>query len=76
MTKTTITEIIPEFSDLPKWARDAFHEGQFFNVVIEKIKDYESALEFYGDENLYEHPDFLIMRDGGKQAREALPEKL
>jgi len=32
----TITEIIPD--DLPDWAKQAMDDGQFFNVVAEKIK--------------------------------------
>ena len=32
-----ITEIIPD--DLPEWAKQAMDDGQFFNVVSEKIKN-------------------------------------
>lgn len=32
-----LTEIIPD--DLPEWAIKAMAEGQFLNVVFEKIKD-------------------------------------
>ena len=37
-----ISEIIPDMKDLPDWARDAFEDGQFFNVTFEKIAENES----------------------------------
>jgi len=41
----TITEIIPD--DLPEWAKKAMDEGQFFNVVSEKIKEADFYRDFY-----------------------------
>lgn len=38
----TITEIIPD--DMPEWAKQAMDEGQFFNVVCERLKELETAL--------------------------------
>ena len=40
-----ITEIIPDFSKLPDWAREAFEDGQYFAVVSEKVIEYEVKLE-------------------------------
>lgn len=35
----TITEIIPD--DLPEWMIEAMADGQFFNRVLEKVKELE-----------------------------------
>jgi len=40
---THITEIIPDLDKLPDWARKAFEDGQFFNVVAKKIEEIEAA---------------------------------
>jgi len=45
---TKITEIIPD--DLPDWAIDAMAEGQFFNVVAERLKSDEAEIEWLKQE--------------------------
>jgi len=40
-----ITEIIPDFDKLPDWAREAFKDGQYFNVVSEKVIAYEATIK-------------------------------
>jgi len=40
-----ITEIIPDLDQLPEWLRDAFDEGQYFNMSIAAIKELESKLK-------------------------------
>lgn len=47
----TITEIIPD--DLPSWAKKAMDEGQFFNVVSERIRDFTAILTELQYENTY-----------------------
>jgi len=41
VSSTHITEIIPDFDKMPDWAREAFEDGQYFNVVAEKVKRLE-----------------------------------
>ena len=36
-------EIIPD--DYPDWAKAAFNQGQFFNVVMERIKEQEAKIK-------------------------------
>lgn len=36
-----ITEIIP--ADFPEWMQDAFDEGQFFRIVMEKVSALEAS---------------------------------
>lgn len=38
-----ITEIIPD--DMPDWLMEAFNRGQFFRVVIERIKELEKEVK-------------------------------
>ena len=38
MTTTHITEICPELDTLPAWAREAFHDGRFFRVALERVE--------------------------------------
>jgi len=40
-----ITEIIPDLDKLPDWAREAFEDGQYFNVVSEKVIAYEATIK-------------------------------
>ena len=42
-----ITEIIPNFSKLPDWAREAFKDGRYFAVVSAKIIEYETLINDY-----------------------------
>ena len=37
---TYITEIIPD--SIPAWAKDAFDDGQFFRIAIERVEELES----------------------------------
>jgi len=39
---TYITEIIPD--SWPDWAKDAFDDGQFFRIAVEKVIDLEAQL--------------------------------
>ena len=59
-----ITEIIPEdiFKDPDlEWARIAFEEGNFFNVVVERIRKLErfrkAAEAMFADE-IYAHVEY------------------
>ena len=42
-----ITEIIPD--DLPEWAAEAFDNGQFFRVAIERVATLEQELREAAD---------------------------
>ena len=42
-----ITEIIPEFKDMPEWAKDAFEDGQFFAATIDKLNAIKKECQAY-----------------------------
>jgi hypothetical protein len=39
-----ITEIVPDLDTLPEWAREAFHDGQFFAVALARVDKLEKHL--------------------------------
>lgn len=43
----TITEIIPDRSEWPEWAKDAFDSGQFFNVVSDHMAQDKDIRDHY-----------------------------
>jgi len=64
-----ITEIIPD--DMPEWAWEAMDRGQLFNVMLDKIKNYEeprssfknelqSLINRFSKENASNTPDFIL----------------
>ena len=40
-----ITEIVPDLDTMPKWAREAFHDGQFFTVALARVQGMDITLD-------------------------------
>ena len=38
-----ITEIVPDLDKMPDWAREAFLNGQFFDVAFKRVERLEAA---------------------------------
>jgi len=46
MSRPKIVEMIPD--DMPKWAKDAMDEGQFFRVAVDRVKVLEDKIKKLG----------------------------
>jgi len=64
MNGNHITEILPDLDKMPAWAREAFEDGQFFDVAFKRVERLELTIDrcaIYLKED--EEPDQCIARN-------------
>lgn len=49
MADNHITEILPDLDKMPDWAREAFLDGQFFDVAFKRVAKLEATIKQIGE---------------------------